>query len=256
MRNPLIFLCLSIFFLSCQEDEVLPVCIPYNPPSGLDTYIFPLRPGMPGWAVQTGLEKYEVTQIPDSVLQIISTEGLMETLLSYPLLSTILAFNSLQQGIDNITLNFNGLQDLGYRPDAGTVMLNRYRQMNLHCVNGLTTDDEIGAFILNYAFYEAIFSQKVFLEKLSISDRDILLNLSLQNYAIKNNYFEVHGILGLKTSAIIAARLMQLASYVPFTKAIAQDEYLRVFVDQIELQGGVASLEAVIHHATVFIQKP
>lgn len=124
MRNPLPFLCLGIFFLACQEEEVPPVCIPYNPPSGLDTYTFPLRPGMPEWEILTGTEKYEVTQIPSSVLQVISTEGLVETLVTHPSLSAILAFNSLQQGIDNITRNFNGLQELGRRPDAGTIMLN------------------------------------------------------------------------------------------------------------------------------------
>lgn len=248
--------CLSVGFLSCQEEESLPVCIPYSLPSGLDIYTFPLRPGMPDWDEKTGAEKYEVTQIPDSILQDISTGGLMETWLSYPLLSTILAFNTLQQGIDNLVWNFNGLQEFGRRPNAGTFMLNRYRQMNLHCLNELVTDDEIGEFTLIFDFYEAIFSQEVFLEKLSVADRDILLDLALRNYAVKKDqYFEVHGILGLQTSAIIAARLMKLASYVPFTEAIDQDEYLRVFVNQIQLQGGVATLEAIINYARDFTEQ-
>ena len=257
MRFSLLFFCVSVVFLSCQEEEVVPVCTPYEPPSGLDTYMYPLRPGMPEWAeIQTGAEMYEVTQVPDSVLQVISTEGLLETWLTYPLLGNIIAWSTLQQGIDNITETFGGLQELGRRPDAGSVMLNRYKQMNLYCIDQFTSDIEIGGFAMTFAFYEAILSQQVFLTKLSEAEQDELLDVALRNYAIKDAYSdEVYFIFDLKTSAVIAARLMQLADYAPFTKAMAQDDYLRVFVEQIELQGQVESIATTIHYANTFNQQ-
>ena len=256
-RFPLLFFCIGALFLSCQEEEVVPVCIPYEPPAGLDIYVYPLRPGMPEWAeIQTGEEKYAVTQVPDSVLQVISTEGLLETWLSYPLLYNIIAWTTLQQGIDNITEIFGGLQELERRPDAGSVMLNRYKQMSPHCVNGLTTEDELGGFTLTFAFYEAVFSQEVFLNQLSDTEQDELLELALRNYAIKNAYSdEVYFIFDFKTSAIIAARLMLLADYHPFTEAVTQDDYLSTFVEQIELRGRVESIETTIRYAKKFSQQ-
>ena len=257
MRFPLLLFCVSVTFLSCREEEVVPTCIPYESPPGLDTYIFPLRPGMPEWAeIQTGAELYDVTQVPDSVLRVISTEGLLETWLSYPLLGNIIAWTTFQQGIDNITEIFNGLQELGRRPDAGTVMLDRYKQMNPHCANGLALGNELGKFTLDLAFYEAVFSQEVFLSKLSKAEREELLDLALHNYAIKDAYSnEVYSIFSLKTTAVIAARLMQLANYAPFMEAMAQDDYLRVFVEQIELQGRIESITTVINHANTFNQQ-
>ena len=138
MGQYLLFFCLVMGCLACQEEDIGPDCVPYEPPANLDTYIYPLRPGTPEWAeIQTGSEMYEVTQVPNSVLQAISTEGLLETWLTYPLLYNINAWTTLQQGIDNITEVFGGLQELGHRSDAGSVMLKRYQQMNPYCVNGL-----------------------------------------------------------------------------------------------------------------------
>ena len=257
MRFPLLLFCVSVTFLSCREEEVVPTCIPYESPPGLDTYIFPLRPEMPEWAeIQTGAELYAVTQVPDSVLRVISTEGLLETWLSYPLLYNIIAWTTFQQGIDNITEIFNGLQELGRRPDAGTVMLNRYKQMNLYCISSFNTEDEIGGFALTFAFYEAIFSQEIFLSKLSEAEQDELLDLALRNYAIKDAYSnEMYSIFSLKTTAVIAARLMKLANYAPFMEAMVRDDYLRVFVEQIELQGQIESITTVINHANTFNQQ-
>ena len=257
IRYTLLFFCIGAFFLSCQKEEVVPVCTPYEPPAGLDTYIYPLRPGTPEWVeIQTGEEKYAVTQIPDSVLQTISTEGLLETWLTYPLLYNIIAWNTLQEGIDNITEIFGGLQELGRRPNAGTVMLNRYRQMDPHCANGLALGDEVGEFTLRFAFYKSIFAQEVFLHMLSASERGELMDLVLDQYAVKASYSkEIYSFFSLKCSTIIAARLMRLAGYTPFTEAIAQDDYLRVFVEKIELQGQAASIETTIRHARIFNQQ-
>ena len=120
----------------------------------------------------------------------------------------------------------------------------------------LIQEDNIGGFTLRYAFYEAIFSQDVFLSKLSSIQRYKLLNIVLRNYDIKEAYSdEVYFIYDLKTTTIIAARLMRLAKYAPFMNAMAKDDYLRVFVEEIELQGRVESLSTVIKYARTFNQQ-
>ncbi|WKN44308.1 hypothetical protein [Tunicatimonas pelagia] len=257
IRLCFLFFCIATIFLSCQEEEVVPDCVLYEPPADLDTYIYPVLPGTPEWvAIQTGAEKYAVTQVPDSVLQIISTEGLLETWLTYPLLENVLAWTTLQQGIDSVGEIFGGLQELQQRPDAGKVMLQRYKQMSPHCVNEFTTDIDIGKFTLELALYEAILAQNIFLQKLSVVEQDELLQLILSSYAIKEGYSnDLYSFFSLKATAIVAARLMVLADYSLFIEAMAQDDYLRVFVEQIELQGRAESITTVITYANNFIHQ-
>lgn len=59
------------------------------------------------------------SQVPLETLRSMSTAGLVETCLTYPLLSTILAHNDLQTGFQAVAGSFNGFQELLKRPDAG-----------------------------------------------------------------------------------------------------------------------------------------
>jgi len=243
-----------LLFSACdKEDDLNPKCAPYQAPAQLDVYTYPLVPGMPEWAeLKTGSEKYAVTQLPDSVLQIISTEGLIESCLNYPLLGNMLAYTSLQRGVKAIMLRFNGFQELTQRSDASSALLARYSNMNPACNDGLESELEIGGYSISYALYEAIISQETFLSKLSEEEKSRLLQLALNYYTEKKKYPGIFSVFNLKCSAIIMARLMLLEEHKPFLEGMQQDDYLRFFIEHIELQGRFETIEIVVDYANSF----
>lgn len=251
MLHPILFTYILVLFSSCDKEvDNGPKCEPYQAPVQLDVYTYPVVPGTPEWAeIQTGEEMYGVTQLPDSVLQAISTEGLVETILNYPLLLRMTAWPTYQRGVESIMELFNGFHELSRRSDGSAALLARYERMNPTCYRGLKSETEIGKHTLDYAIFEAILAQEDFLSKLSAEQKDRLLQLALEDYAEKKQHPDIYSIFNLKSTAIIMARLMDMEKYPPFLKAMQQDDYLKVFVESIELQGKVETIETVVKHA-------
>ena len=72
-----------------------------------DLYDFPIKPGTEEWkAMVSHDEMLKACQVPELVLQKMSTEGLVETVLNYPLYGDMKAHNSLQQ---DLIMCFRGL---------------------------------------------------------------------------------------------------------------------------------------------------
>lgn len=124
---------LFILLISCgKEDDV--ICSSFMPDAS-DRYIFPIRPGMPEWKKFTsGQEKMDALQVPTGTLANMSTYGLVETCLDYPLLPAMMAFDTIQYGVERQMENFNGFQELVTRQDAAGIMLARFKQMNPECI--------------------------------------------------------------------------------------------------------------------------
>ena len=66
----------------------------------IDTpYEFPILPGTQEW-IDLGdtLARRRACQVPDEILQHMTTDALLQTVLDYPFLSDMYAFNSFEQG--------------------------------------------------------------------------------------------------------------------------------------------------------------
>ena len=90
-------------------------------------YEFPVKPGSAKWkTLKSHAKKLEVLQVPEDILSNISTEHLLQTCMNYPLYTNMIAFNNFQKGIEQIIIEFNGLQELLRRENGGTELLKEY----------------------------------------------------------------------------------------------------------------------------------
>jgi hypothetical protein len=152
----MIFSILSITQISCSHK-------PSN-----DAYTYPIKLGMPAWKILGSLEAiFNACQIPKSTLQKMSTTGLVETVLNYPLLFNYRAYNDPQQGFDVLVANFNGLQELFSRKDAGTELLARYRIIDPLAFKDDLTDVEKVSYGWNISNIEMLLSQEPILTNLT-----------------------------------------------------------------------------------------
>lgn len=88
-----------------------------------EAYDYPITQASSEWkAFQTHAEMIEACQIPKSILSRLSTEALLESVLDYPLLGDMLAFDNVSSGYRSVFNSFNGLQELSKREDMYSVL--------------------------------------------------------------------------------------------------------------------------------------
>lgn len=86
----------------------------------IDTpYVYPIQPGTEEWAKLDSLDaKIAACKVAPELMNSMTTEALLETVLDYPLLPNIYAFSSAEIGIGSVSGYFEGLQMLHDREDA------------------------------------------------------------------------------------------------------------------------------------------
>ena len=98
-------------------------------PYTIDTpYEYPYVPGTQEWYdFEDVFAMREATQVPDEILQQMTTEALLQTVLDHPLLPEIICFESLKIGYQEVKSRYNCLQEFVTRPNCLEV-LSRYRE--------------------------------------------------------------------------------------------------------------------------------
>lgn len=98
---------------------------------------YPILPGSEEWASFDSLEeKIEACAVDEALLNSMTTPALLETVVTYPLLANIYAFDSIESGIASVSQYFKGIEILLAREDASN-----YIQSALQTA-ACSTDDE------------------------------------------------------------------------------------------------------------------
>lgn len=196
---------------------------------------FPVKPGSKEWLNIADFEKrLALLDIPESILQNISTEELVNCCLSYPEFGLIYTRNDLQSGYNYIRSMFNGFRELETRPDAGKQLVKIYAGYKPDGFNLSSSDVEIGEFMSKFAFIEILISQPEILNKLNPGDSHELLSLCSQKYKAKKQLQKYYGGIGLKTTALIVAR--QQAKKLVNVKMKYGDQKVNAFVNSLSLE--------------------
>lgn len=196
-----------------------------------DAYEFPVRPEMEDWKTfGTHDEMTSACQIPDSTLRTMSTKGLVETVLNYPLLVDTFAYNALQTGFDAVKSQFNGIPELLSREDAATEILAKYRSLDIAGIEGKGTS-EISEYILGtVAFTEILLAQDTIIDKMDNNEQATLVSEAIQKNNIKQQFPEIYGLSGREYTTWIMSRVMRHEDFVPFIQELEKSDALKSFV--------------------------
>lgn len=97
-----------------------------------EPYEFPITQYDDQWKeFETKAEALSVCQIPEEILNKMTTEALLETVLNYPFIIDYIAFNDYKDAADNMMRDFNGFSELLSREDLTEVLLEAYDKSNL-----------------------------------------------------------------------------------------------------------------------------
>lgn len=227
---PLLVFILSFLVISCSAQPT------YNKTT--DAYEFPIKPGMEEWrAFRTHDEMLAACQIPESVLKTMSTEGLVETVLNYPLRIDTFAYNDLQTGFDAVASQFNGIPELLSREDAATELLAKYRSLDIVVVNDWGPL-EAGEYIIGkVAFTEILMAQDAIISKLNKTERSALLSEAVNISAEKSQLAEAYGTNSQIYTTWIVARVLQHENYAPFMQKVEESDALQLFITNGSVMG-------------------
>ena len=115
-------LVLSIFSASAFKDDF----IPETP------YTYPILPGDDVWnTLDTKQERLDLLQIPESVLESLTTKELLDLVLDYPYFSDYLFFDSPNGAYNTFMADFNGFRALLGRSDITEVLLAAYNSAEI-----------------------------------------------------------------------------------------------------------------------------
>jgi hypothetical protein len=90
-------------------------------------HVYKVRPGSAEWKTYSDLDqKIAACSVERDELAKMPTPALVETVLTYPLLGNVFAFDSIEEGIESVASYFPGMDELFSRGD-GLEVLRRYR---------------------------------------------------------------------------------------------------------------------------------
>jgi hypothetical protein len=180
-------------------------------------YIYPVRPGTLKWGeLNSRQEMVEVLQIPDEVLQVLSTKSLVQTVLDYPLLEDYLAYSNPpktgpQNRFEFLSQEFNGYKVLIARKDAFTEL------KDIYLSKGLLSHEEIWKqindpncnceSINSINSIEYTLSQNYFLDKASEDELKSIL-VHAQTIMVKKLNSEDYGVGSSHSTAFLISRIL------------------------------------------------
>lgn len=195
---------------------------------------FPVKPGSKEWLNIADFEKRLVLlDIPESILRKISTQELVKSCLSYPGFSLIYTRNDLQSGYNYIRSMFNGFRELENRPDAGKVLMKIYIDYKPDGFDLSLSDLQIGRYVFKFNYIEILLAQTVIQNNMGNDDLSELMTMCNQKYKVKKTMQKYYGGIGLKTTALIVARLQ--AKKLANVKMKYGDQKVNEFINSLSL---------------------
>jgi hypothetical protein len=246
----------SITLIGCEREvEINPSsCLPYPIPS--DLWIYPVIPGTLEWeAIPTVEKRFEACQIPEELLENMTTEALIQSWVDFPFKFNIFGSSNFHSGMQFLIQNFNGLKELSGRIDSGKKLLDRYMHMNPDCVKYEVGKE--GEFTLTYPIIELLLSQDKILEKLTLNQKKILVSEALEKYHGKKKNSEYFGTASF--NLIICMKAMVSGDYQPFIRDLEGSTSTPLFIfyetgKLLVADAGTPEVSMILNHSKNFIR--
>ena len=125
------------------------------------------------------IDMTEAAQIPEYILNHMSTEDLVEAMLIYPLRVDLITWNTYEQGFDAVSSYFNGLQELLIREDGAQKLLEKMQSIPVVMSTVNINHEQY----MQPLYIEVLLAQPEFMNKLSEQEIE-------KSFAIVDNIIE------------------------------------------------------------------
>lgn len=172
-------------------------------------YVFPIHPGDKIWKETRYPERVKMLSIPDNIIKNLSDVQLIGACIEYPFYINLFAFNSLDEGFQNLSTIFNGYEELLSRSSSGTTLMDFYSNMSTTGFSGRYSVYNNTFNPLKFYLLEYILSRDEIIKKLNNIQKKQLYYVSREKYFMKKNCTQrVEGELIFSNSAVRSTMLI------------------------------------------------
>ena len=231
MRKYLFILTILFWVFACHKDDP-----PIDPCSKLVDGVYKYPTEQPD-ATLTSSQKIEYWNIPEDVLQCLTTDGLIESCLKYNNLAAILFLfgtDGIQDGYNLARERCRGFPELENRTDAFNLLIEKYKSIDTINFVPDTNPLEYGGY--NYFTYslEVILGQEEMLQNLTDNQKIELLKDLFIKQNCRNN---LHSWYSIESTVFAMARIMYFNNYLPLINECVNNNILNSFIiDGIPIQ--------------------
>lgn len=189
---------------------------------------YPIKPGTTEWlAFTTGQQKLDACQIPQEILDGLSTKELAEICQNYPLFINYMAFDDQKNGIRVVIKNFNGLTELEKREDGAMALMEIYANYLI-----LTEHQPKGSkeYHTPYRmhFLEMLLADDVFISQLSPEELSELGKIVLKKYVEKLENPHVYSLHNIRRTLLLGSIILDKSDKI--TKSADQQNFIAKFL--------------------------
>lgn len=154
-------------------------------------YNYPVKPGTVEWdKLGNKVAREKSCQIPEEILKNLTTDELIETVLNYPFLMDIYAYDSYQKGFKAVSERFNGLNELLQREDVADKLITKYKNTEV----AEDTDKVASGEIFDLSNIEILLGQDEVLNQLAGTNKDELEKEVETKYMEKKKHKDIYGV--------------------------------------------------------------
>lgn len=253
------FIGIVLILFSCS-DEKINVCNCQEFIAS-DIYDYPITPSSPEWAVYG---KDSACQMPDIVLNKISTAGLLQSVIKHDgcvARMYISSHSGIMSGYYVVRDKMNAVRELENREDIFDVVLDWIQHTGPCCVQEIEEDNST-SISPKYTFY---FVQLEFIQRLAIQEKVLsnasqvqLKKLVSQILRYYNEYRTTRyydgGDSNVVTTLSVMSVIMRHAEYLPYLETYYTHEYLSFFEQNAAYYtgDGEETIEKILNHAKQF----
>ncbi len=169
-------------------------------------------------------------QIPLEELRRMTTAEVAERVLASPLVGHILSYDSIQQGIDDITNNNHLFMELLRREDAARTLADAYRGMDPAIPQPDWLPAARAAFYDRLAYAEVLLSHDDLLASLPEDERRALLEDALRKYGHRCDSGDAVCRSGRLFTTLLIGRTLRHQHYPEVLQAIEDDDAMEDFL--------------------------
>jgi hypothetical protein len=177
------------------------------------TWDYPVKPGTEVWKkFQTHEEMLRSCQIPENILQNMSTADLIQTCLNYPLKGDVYAYSNVKAGIESVSRQFNGFAELLSRNDNFQNLMIKLEQSGLNLNSDLELNKKLaeeGEIMLKFALIESFLSFDTVLLNSDNNQKKQLVKVTKEMLDYKLQKRDKFGTLSVTSTAFLLGKTLQ-----------------------------------------------
>lgn len=189
---------------------------------------YPIKPGTSEWnSLTTYQERLDKIQIPDAVLKSLSTKDLVDICMDYPFTVAIYSFNTINEGLKNSTILFNGFRELLTRKDNYKYLKEYLDDINLVTEISQRDVSSVGYSIVKATIAEGFLAFDDVLQNADIQQKKDLSSKISQLVKFKKDKPQYFSNMSLTASALILSKVI-----FQLDKSLNRTRDLKLFMDE------------------------